>query len=438
MDQVPERHSRLSLTKRQLQKETGTELLNLLTEIVADGILTDEEILRLQAWLHANQGSDIPAVDYLANGIDEMLAAGTMTEADRVELFVGIEKVLPVTERGFAREAREHAAETTRKQFEGVGPGLSRADLKQMVHESRQKEHECEEESGNTFQTNADWRVDPMTEPQRRFIRSLGGTIHANATKGEASVLIDGLLRGKPLSPGQHMVLRFWGRVVGHGEGTREVSEWMDSFYAEDGDRKRAWELFKEESEDNGLQGDPMRVPFGAGAQYLARIKAGGPAATPKLRPDSVGISRPNSALSSRSPEFRVAVILGCLAVVIFTLIGINIYNDAENMRRIAAARQAEDKPATTAPTTVTTNEPPPVVAPSEPARDLFKEAVGSLQIGGIIGGSRSRVFINGTSYQMGERVDGLDNITVQRIDEAGRKIVFIDASGRQLERGLP
>src|SRR5205814_2070786 len=46
-----EKKRRLFLTKRQLEEETGAALLALLQKIVADGILSDEEVTELTDWL---------------------------------------------------------------------------------------------------------------------------------------------------------------------------------------------------------------------------------------------------------------------------------------------------------------------------------------------------------------------------------------------------
>lgn len=122
------------------------------------------------------------------------------------------------------------------------------------------------------------------TDAQRKFLRSLGGTLRSGASKGEASDTIDSLLGNKPLSNRQLMVLRFWNRSRVEGEDKRAIIDWLDQFYSEDPDRKRAWELYKEEAEDDGLQGDAERVPLGIGPEYLARVKNGGPDAIPRFR----------------------------------------------------------------------------------------------------------------------------------------------------------
>lgn len=132
-----------------------------------------------------------------------------------------------------------------------------------------------------TTKQNHDWRDDPATDRQRAFAEERGIEIADDATKGDAHELIDAWIAANPKgdfdkekpSPRQIMVLRFWAKDT--AGWTREgISAWMDAWYAEDGDRLAAWELFKQESGDAGAQDSPDRVPVGAGNSYLARIKS--------------------------------------------------------------------------------------------------------------------------------------------------------------------
>lgn len=115
------------------------------------------------------------------------------------------------------------------------------------------------------------------SESQRRLIRDLGGTIEPGSTWEEAESTIRGL-RGLPASVTnrQWMVLRFWDKQEIAKQGRTGVSEWMTGWYAEDPDRRTAWEIWKLENRDDGGQGDPRRVPVGIGPQYLERIKRSG------------------------------------------------------------------------------------------------------------------------------------------------------------------
>ena len=273
---------RLSLTKKQLEEESGASLLALLNEIVADGKISEDEVLRLHAWTQAHAESDLPAIGFLKEVIDGAIADGSVSDADRLDLHLAIERILPVTARSLSKEARIQAEPRPE-----LPPKISREDLLKM---------KADPSDDSTLQPPKTWRDDPMTAPQRAFIKSLRGSISPSATKGEASELIGTLLGNKPLSPRQQMVMRFWGRERLSGEGPSEIADWMDAFYSEDPDRKLAWELFKQEVEDDGLQGDPARVTFGIGPAFLTRIKQGGEAAIPRF-----GAKQPNSAHYSMS-----------------------------------------------------------------------------------------------------------------------------------------
>jgi len=306
-DSGGEKKRRLSLTKRQLEEECGMQMLNLLSRITADGVLSDDEIKELADWLLQHQGHDLPAIAYLIDVVHGILADGRISDSERVDLFFAIEKVLPPTERRTAREARVHADATSTESL----PKIGRDDLKKMTTTDKLPKGP----------SDAGWRADPMTEAQRAFIKSMNGSIRNGATKGEASDMIESLLGNKPITSRQQMVMRFWGRNRQQGEGPREISEWMDEFYREDADRKLAWELFKNESEDNGLQGDPNRVPLGIGPSYLARIKAGGDAAIPKFVPP---LPMPAPRASERpavqkksGPRYGLIVVVGALASVV-------------------------------------------------------------------------------------------------------------------------
>jgi hypothetical protein len=260
---------RLSLTKKQLQQESGEALLSLLTEIVSDGKISEDEVRRLHDWTKNAQESDMPAVGFLRDAIEAAVADGSLSDADRLDIHLAIERVLPVTNRTLSKETRENAEAAALPP-----PKITREDLQKL---------KVEPEVVETAPRRLSWRDDAVTKPQRDFLKSLGGVITPGMTKGEASDLIEVLLGNKPITPRQQMVMRFWGRERQPGEGPREISEWMDSFYSENPDRKKAWTLFKDECEDDGLQGDPMRVPFGTGPRYLERIQRGGEAAIPRF-----------------------------------------------------------------------------------------------------------------------------------------------------------
>jgi hypothetical protein len=311
-ESLPKR--RVSLTKRQIAEEQGAKLLSLLCEITADGKLTEDEVKNLGDWLLENQALDYPSVGLLLEVLARVLADGAVSEEERLELHLAIERVLPVTERGKARENRQALEES--EEHEHRDPHRDKAaDFEKSEKDPFQ--------SADFARRSADWKNDPATEAQRKFIKSLGGTLRPGATKWEASSIIDARLGNQPLSNRQMMVLRFWNRPLRKGEDKRGVVDWLDSFYRDDPDRKLAWELFKQEAEDNGLQGDPSRVPLGIGPNYLARIKRGGKDAIPLFRPESSSGTKGNPSVSVLHVKTigTWVVLLIIAIIVIFMLI---------------------------------------------------------------------------------------------------------------------
>jgi hypothetical protein len=130
------------------------------------------------------------------------------------------------------------------------------------------------------------WKLERPTWRQKLLIDRLGGNMSLNASKYDASILIDRLKRdewrcekatrlyekeGYPPSPRQQMVARFWD--VPPKRRKEEASEWQDEFYAQDPDRLKAWELWKKEHRTEEMTDDPGVVPQGIGPEYLKRIK---------------------------------------------------------------------------------------------------------------------------------------------------------------------
>jgi hypothetical protein len=77
--------------------------------------------------------------------------------------------------------------------------------------------------------------------------------------------------QGYPASPRQSMVVKFWNAPVSLSGQT--VTGWLEEFYKQDPDRKRAWELWKRENPDADRSNDLERVPLGIGKEYLQRAK---------------------------------------------------------------------------------------------------------------------------------------------------------------------
>ena len=194
---------RITLTKKQIASEAGETLLRLLVEFTADGELSLGEIDRLRSWLKANTAAaeSIAAIDWLSGIVEDILVDGRVTQDERVELVLAIERVLPKDERLQAQSRRGKAERVSRDAEPSTRPARSRPE-------------------------RGDWTEDPATERQLDYIRALGGRTRGIGTKGEASDLIDSLLESAAsVSNRQMMVLRFWDRVDIASGGRQAVSE---------------------------------------------------------------------------------------------------------------------------------------------------------------------------------------------------------------------
>jgi hypothetical protein len=113
---------RVSLTKRQLETEAGSELLGICQEIIDDGALSDAEIARLRDWLRVNEGADLPARDHLFALVEQVLRDGKISDEERRELYKAIETILPADLRPLAklkrtdREASEKEEQKTARE----------------------------------------------------------------------------------------------------------------------------------------------------------------------------------------------------------------------------------------------------------------------------------------------------------------------------------
>jgi len=227
--------ARISLSAKELTTQAAQELRAILLDITKDGVIEDSEIASLRAWLHYNKDNELPAILHLSAIIEYACLDGHISDDERNEIQSAIEKVLPASDRVIAKLIRKE--------------------------------------------------VEPATDSQISYLEHLGISVPDGLTKKNASTLIEAQKdkqleerraiereRNKP-SNRQIMVLRFWG--MSHDGQTRQsVSVWMDEIYREDPDRSEAWELWKREMRDDGLQGDPTKVLFGCGPEYLRRIKA--------------------------------------------------------------------------------------------------------------------------------------------------------------------
>jgi len=241
-DEQAKRRSPVALSEKSLATAEGIALLKLLERIMADGRLADQEITELAAWLEQTAStSTLPGIHFLREEVVGILADGAVSEAESRLLRNAILRVLPITER---ERVKAKIADAT----------------------ARERNQERDERAA---------AANRVTLKQLEFIHDLGGTCADNVTKQQASEIIDWLLASRP-TVRQRMVLRFWNRLDLLTTGVEGVSAWMDQWYEGDPHRLEAWELWKQESGDNGGRSPASidSVPVGAGQEYLVRVKA--------------------------------------------------------------------------------------------------------------------------------------------------------------------
>jgi hypothetical protein len=86
---------RVSLSANQQASDAGIELIELCNTITEDGRLLDQEIEALRSWSDRNRYVDLPSRELLREKIRRVIAVGAISDADRTELQVAIERVLP-------------------------------------------------------------------------------------------------------------------------------------------------------------------------------------------------------------------------------------------------------------------------------------------------------------------------------------------------------
>jgi hypothetical protein len=104
----------VTLSKAESETPAGRELLALLTELSADGVVSRPEMDRLRTWLEVDHGVEFPALSFLHETIEQISVDGEITEDELDRLALAIERVLPKQVRFAAVEKRKHAREARR------------------------------------------------------------------------------------------------------------------------------------------------------------------------------------------------------------------------------------------------------------------------------------------------------------------------------------
>jgi hypothetical protein len=317
----------VTLTKAQCETPLAKQLIGLLIEIEKEGFGTDAGVRRLNNWLAANVDSEIPAIRFLLDITQNVLVGGKLTPENASEMQHAIERVLPnqiqvleINPHEFSERlpARKSVVASIRKVGGNPSPGITRAEAfalkeklppKWMLDRIRElggkpprgiTEAEARELKDDLYYQPTQKQLDfirnlgvnpppdltrftaidlidklthsvKATERQLQYIRDLGGNPPAGITHADAAETIKQLLARQQPTPRQMMVLRFWNKTDLVQSTKDEVAAWLGQFYNEDPRRKEAWEIFKQENEEDGSQHDPSFVPIGIGESYLSK-----------------------------------------------------------------------------------------------------------------------------------------------------------------------
>ena len=119
---------RVTLTKSQAASAVGTSLLKLLGDITEDGEVSLGEIDALRGWLHEHDshGAEIRGISWLRELVEDIVADGVVTSGERIELLLGIERLMPKDQRELAQEPREVAKNATLP-MNSMSPPLQRS-----------------------------------------------------------------------------------------------------------------------------------------------------------------------------------------------------------------------------------------------------------------------------------------------------------------------
>ena len=115
-EQQPTRRTPVRLTTRDLSTESGVALLQRLEQVWTDGVISEEDVGNLAAWLNeAASVADLPGLHFLREEVSGILSDGIVSEPEKRLLRDAILRVLPVTERERARARFAESAERARE-----------------------------------------------------------------------------------------------------------------------------------------------------------------------------------------------------------------------------------------------------------------------------------------------------------------------------------
>jgi hypothetical protein len=106
---------RISFTKLQRESGAAVALIELLSNITADGRIDSTELDLLREWLGENRDLGWKQFAFLEATIEKGLADGILTAEEEVEIYLSVEAVLPPADRALVTQRRK-VAEAARKE----------------------------------------------------------------------------------------------------------------------------------------------------------------------------------------------------------------------------------------------------------------------------------------------------------------------------------
>ncbi|MEI6806973.1 MAG: HIRAN domain-containing protein [Myxococcaceae bacterium] len=107
----------IKLSKSQQLTAEGLELMQLLQTITADGKFTPDEVVELVKWLRRNKTSDLPAIKFLTETVEAVIADGKVSREEQETLYKALERVLPKELSEIANENREGIREKNKQKL---------------------------------------------------------------------------------------------------------------------------------------------------------------------------------------------------------------------------------------------------------------------------------------------------------------------------------
>lgn len=189
------------------------DLLILCETVTADGSVSNDEVKLLQKWLVRNQGSTLPAIEFLTAAVERIVEDGRITPQERDELHIALERVMPPSQRAESRLRKLEREQRNLKQAEErSAQRQARRELVEAEKDARRGAREQQErdeaQRGERALIDIEFSVAGVTYDDRN------ATIRQFAKEGDNVFLVRE--RTNAYSPHAIEVLLKTGRSIGY------------------------------------------------------------------------------------------------------------------------------------------------------------------------------------------------------------------------------